>query len=172
MNRMRAIAAALIATPGMTVSEIGRVIGQTSVSDRNCISASLCTMTRMGRARHNNQPATSGRRRWYATEQALVDRRRKAPRNEKNVTATARIAHRSTKPPKSATGTITRRAGPKPTYTSTAPAETIERWMARTGEKPEVLDPHATANPLRFNHDHHHITPRRCVIHHAKPGSP
>lgn len=171
MSRMLAIAAALIATPGMTVSEIGRVIGQTSVSERNCISASLCTMARMGRARHNGQPASSGRRRWYATEQALVDRRRKAPRNEKNVTATARIAHRSPKPPKSATGTITRRAGPKPTYTSTAPAETIEQWMARTGARPEVLPPYASSSPLKFDHADA-LAKRRGIAHHVRKGAP
>lgn len=173
MNRMRAIAEALIATPGLTVSEIGRAIGQTSTAQRNCISASLCTMASMGRAQHNNQPANSGRRRWYPTEQTLVDRRRKTPRTRKiDTTIVLRTAHRPPKPPKSANVTIVpRRGGPKPIYATMAPAETVTEWMARTGKTPEVLDPHVSSHPLRFDHSQR-ITPRRCVIRHAKPGAP
>lgn len=172
MNRRRAIAEALIATPGLTVSEIGRAIGQTSAPHRNRISASLCSMARMGRVKHNNQPDSSGRRRWFATEQALVDRRRSTTPRRNGGLPAAKKANKPPKPPKSANVTIIQRTGPKPAYAPTARTETVEEWMIRTGEKPEVLDPHATAHPLRFDHAHHHITPRRCVIRHAKPGAP
>lgn len=169
MSRMLAIAAALLSTPGMTVSEIGRVIGQTSVSERNGISASLCTMARMGRARHNNQPATSGLRRWYATELALIDRRKRGDKPIKQLRVRAKQS-KPPKPPASAGMTIIAKRA-EPIVAHREPPETVEQWMARTGERPEVLSPYASSKPLKYDHAEAHAK-RRGIAHHVRQGAP
>lgn len=173
MSRMRAIAAALLASPGMSVEAIAKAINQDSPAVRNSIAAALCTMAQSGRVRHNNQPARSGRRLWYATPEALEDRRLVAHRRGKPLTAKQAAAARARqaarkpapparaaapkppKPPRSAAMTIVRKplAVPKTRFAPTAEPETVAQWMARTGQQPERLAPHACGKPvLRFDH--------------------
>lgn len=171
MSRMRAIAAALLASPGMSVEAIAKAINQDSPVVRNSIAASLCTMAKAGRVRHNNQPARSGRRLWYATPEALEDHRltihrsgnvltqKQASRARRLARQQASIERRASpkppKPPKSADMTIVKKplAVPKARFAPTAEPETVEQWMARTGKQPERLPPHACGKPLlRFDH--------------------
>lgn len=58
-------------------------------------------------------------------------------------------------PPNRVQITISRRqlAAPKARFAPTAEPETVEQWMARTGQQPERLPPHACGKPvLRFDH--------------------
>ena len=153
MSRMRDIAAVLIATPGMSMREIAHAIGQTTDSQRNCISAALHSLAQAGRVRHNNQPAR-GARLWYATELALADRRCRTGATHAPLSA-RRTAPKPPKPPKSADMTIVKKPpeAPKARYAATAKPETVDQWMQRTGQTPERLAPHACSKPLlRFDH--------------------
>lgn len=173
MSRMRAIAAALLASPGMSVEAIAKAINQDSPVVRNSIAAALCTMAQAGRVRHNNQPARSGRRLWFATPKALEDHRLVAHRRGKPLTAKqaaaalARQAARKPapparpaapkppKPPRSADMTIVRKPQvmPKVRFEASAEPETVAQWMARTGKQPERLAPNACSKQLlRFDH--------------------
>lgn len=182
MSRMRAIAAALLASPGMSVEAIAKAINQDSPAVRNSIAAALCTMAQSGRVRHNNQPARSGRRLWYATPEALEDHRLVAHRRGKPLTAKQAAAARARqatrkpatlarpaapkppKPPKSADMTIVKKplASPKTRFAPTAEPETVAQWMSRTGKQPERLPPNACSKQLlRFDHSDTVPTGRR-----------
>ena len=156
MSRMLAIAALLGQHHGLTVPEIAEALGDTSIAARNRVSAALCTMAISKRAKHDDKPR--GRRKWYATELSLIDRRRRAKQIK------------PPKPPASAGMTITAKRV-EPIRAAHEPPETVEQWMARTGARPEVLSPYASSKPLKFDHAEAHAK-RRGIAHHVRQGAP
>lgn len=163
MSRMRAIARSLLKTPGLTAKDIAAAIGQQTKAEQNCIAAALCTMAQAGRVYHNNRPARSGQRRWYANATALDDQRLTQPTRARTATRSdpdiqrkrpAPIKGALPKPPKGRDMEIIRKPPPGPAarYSSTAAGETVEQWMQRTGQQPQSLPPHACSKPLRYDY--------------------
>lgn len=165
MSRMLAIAALLGQHRGLTVPEIAEALGDTSTAGRNRVSAALCTMALSKRAKHDDKPR--GRRKWYATELALIDRRK---RGDKPIKPPRTNQIKPPKPPASAGMTIIAKRA-EPIVAHREPPETVEQWMARTGERPEVLSPYASSKPLKYDHAEA-VAKRRGIAHHVRQGAP
>lgn len=165
MSRMLAIAALLGQHRGLTVPEIAEALGDTSTAGRNRVSAALCTMALSKRAKHDDKPR--GRRLWYATELALIDRRKRGDKPIKPPTAKQ---VKPPKPPKSADMTIVAKRV-EPIAALREPPETVEQWMARTGARPEILSPYESSRPLKYDHAES-LAKRRGIAHHVRQGSP
>ncbi len=165
MSRMLAIAALLGQHRGLTVPEIAEAMGDTSVAGRNRVSAALCTMAIAKRAKHDNRPR--GQRKWYATELALIDRRK---RGDKPIKPPRTNQIKPPKPPPSADMTIVAKRI-EPVAAHRGPPETVEQWTIRTGQEPEVLSPYASSKPLKYDHADA-LAKRRGIAHHVRQGAP
>lgn len=182
MTRMADICAAVARHPriGLDVPGIIAALGATCPRERNSIGAAVCTLLKAGKLRHNNQPARGGRR-YFATATTLSDLRRNpedrpSRRQQQLARAHARVvaqvvkdAPKPPKPPKSADLTIVRKPEPVPTFKPAARAQSVEEFLAAGGAI-QHLPPHASGQPLRFDHSDTRVpTGRRRPVTRARP---
>lgn len=76
-GRAQRIRSLLSVNRGLTVREIHDAIGETTPLARGLVATELAAFAKIGKARHNNQPARGGRL-WYATETTMTDFRKSA----------------------------------------------------------------------------------------------
>lgn len=181
MSRAACIAAFVAANPGSSHADICQGIGIESLGERNSVSATIATMLKGGRLRHDGRPARSGRR-YFPTDTTLVDRRRKADgtlsrRQQQAATAIARVARRAAaKPPKptpAADMTIVRKPEPPMKAPATVAPQTVDEFIA-AGGRIQVLPPHACgpSSILRFDHSRTpHATSRPCAASRVRPAA-
>ena len=160
MSRAQSILHAVVARPGMSPREIGDALGLNWKSSVGVVCATLQQLTKAGKLEFKGAMRA---RRYYATSDALVDRRfrtrAKAAKAAKPKPARARKAAA----PKSASRI--RLGPPKPTAaqqvqvvpkrpasnaaTASKPFETVDSFLARGG-RIQRLSHGASANPLRI----------------------
>lgn len=182
MSMRAALQEYIKANPGRPLRDIAAGIGLTDRASITNASAQLCQLVAAGKLRAELRPGRGRGMLYHPTPTTGVSRRRapappdvaaarkqesaarkaaKARAQRRKLTQAQRTAfHKGLQPTPPAPRarvdlTIVRKplAAPKARFAATAEPETVAQWMARTGQQPERLPPHACGKPLlRFDH--------------------
>ena len=169
----QALQAYVLANPGKKLREITAGIGITGRAEITNAGAQLYQLVKQGLLAHEVLPGQLRGFRYYPTDQTLTTRRhqptpaeiaenarnreirkQEARRVKRRLSAAQQQAYYANAPvpPKIVAPTALAPLPPPPTAPRPAgKVETVEEFLARNG-RIQVLDPHATSNPLRFDH--------------------
>ena len=158
IGRAQRIRSLLSVNRGLTVREIHDAIGETTPLARGLVATELSAFAKIGKARHNNQPARGGRL-WYATETTMTDFRKSAEPKPQKV---PKPRHKQTEP------VITPKQIRMPVQHGKP--QTVAEWQA-AGGKIEILPNGACSKPFeRIDVRNEHFFPSRRGVVNVKHG--
>jgi hypothetical protein len=182
-----AIQQAVKASPGITLRQIAAALGIAPRAKITSISARLSQLVEFGKLRRDEDGRRHNPARYWPTPTTCVDLRelrrkpgdpvqRKIAGQRARRQAKAAAAPASPKARKPAPASYIRVANPPPPpkiHYAGNRTETVEQFQARGG-RVQVLGPHDSGNPLRFDHSHAGtpLLRRRGAVHPRRHGAP